>query len=124
MNASGIATPSELLVDAGWRSLWAQARSPMLGNSIAQWATLRRTPIAAYLTNSVFCLSLWMSLIAAIWLSKGWIGLFFSGQVLSTGFCLFETLFKRTHYAFSANSVPAHELENERYRSQSSADFV
>ena len=124
MDASGIAARSELSVDTAWRPLRVEARFSMLTNPIAHWATLRRTPIAAYLTNGVLCLSLWMSLIAAIWLIKGWIGLFFSGQVLSTGFCLFETLFKRTHYAFSANSVPAHELENERFRSQSSADFV
>ena len=55
-----------------------------------------------------------MSLLVAIWLTRGWIGLLFSGQVLSAGAKLFETLSKRTHYAFSAGNVPAHELEVNR----------
>lgn len=74
----------------------------------------RRTGIAACASNLILCLSVWISLLAAIWLTRGWIGLLFSGQLLSAGARLFESLSKRTRYAFSAGNVPAHELEGDR----------
>jgi hypothetical protein len=73
-----------------------------------------RTGIAVYVSNLILCLSLWMSLLVAIWLTRGWIGLLFSGQLYSIGAKLFKTLSKRTQYAFSAGNVPAHELEVDR----------
>jgi hypothetical protein len=74
----------------------------------------RRTEMAACVSNLILCLSLWMSLLVAIWLTRGWIGLLFSGQLFSAGAKLFKTLSKRTQYAFSAGNVPAHELEVDR----------
>ena len=73
-----------------------------------------RTGLAVYASNLILCLGLWISLLVAIWLTRGWIGLLFSGQLLSGGAKLFETLSKRTHYAFSAGNAPAYELEGDR----------
>jgi hypothetical protein len=87
-------------------------RSPM-----SEQALPRRATAAVYTTNVVTCLGLWIPLLAAIWFCRGWIGLFFSGQVLSAGACLLQILAKRTCYAFSASSVPAHEFESRRNES-------
>lgn len=74
----------------------------------------RRTGMAVYASNLILCLSLWMSLLVAIWLTRGWIGLLLSGQLFSVGARLFGTLSERTQYAFSAGNAPAHELEVNR----------
>ena len=42
-----------------------------------------------------FCVSLWVSSLLAIWMTRGWIGLFLSGHVLSAGTCLLKGLAKR-----------------------------
>jgi len=85
----------------------------MFPASTADLAALCRSGKAAYVTNVISCFSLWISLLVAIWFARGWIGLFFSGQVLSAGACLFQILAKRTNHAFSASEKPAHELEVE-----------
>jgi hypothetical protein len=72
---------------------------------------LRQSDAVAWLTNGIFCLTLWISLLAAIWVSRGWIGVFFSGQILSTGVYLFQRVFKRTQYAFCTNNGPSPEFE-------------
>jgi len=92
---------------------WIEAKHRMSPTPIFRLAAQRRTGMTAYGSNLILCLSLWMSLLVAIWLTRGWIGLLFSGQLLSAGAKLFETLSKRTHYAFSAGNVPAHELEGD-----------
>ena len=51
----------------------------------------------------IFCVSLWLSSVLAIWLVRGWIGLFFSGQVLSAGVYLWKGLARRTQRAYSPN---------------------
>ncbi len=114
MNINVTAAPADLTVKATWQPYLAEAKDPMSRISIIRSSVMRRTGLAACTTNAIFCLSLWTSLFAAIWLTKGWIGLLFSGQVLSAGTCLFEKLAKRTHYAFSTCNGPAHELESER----------
>jgi hypothetical protein len=76
-------------------------------------ATIRNSDAIAWLANGLFCLSLWISLVAAIWMSRGWIGLFFSGQILSAGTYLIQRLFRRTQYAFCTNNGPSHELDGE-----------
>jgi len=115
MSASGITARADLAVKAIWRLPLAEARHLMFRNSMTRLpGGLSRSGMAACMTNVVFCLSLWTSLVAAIWLSKGWIGLFFSGQVLSAGAGLFEILAKRTQYAFSSNNGPTHEFEGMR----------
>jgi len=112
MNADSIAVRANLPVKTAWWASSVEAKSPMSANSMAELAALQRAGFGACMSNLILCLSLWISLIAAIWLTRGWIGLFFSGQVLSAGACLFQTLLKRTHYAFSPGNVQAHELEN------------
>ena len=96
-----------------WRLLLVKRNHPMFPASTADLAALCRSGKAAYVTNVISCFSLWISLLVAIWFARGWIGLFFSGQVLSAGACLFQILAKRTNHAFSASEKPAHELEVE-----------
>jgi hypothetical protein len=67
--------------------------------------------VAVYASNLILCLSLWVTLLVAIWLTRGWIGLLFSGQLFSAVAKLFGTLLKRTQYAFSAENVLAHDFE-------------
>ena len=93
---------------------WVEAKHRMSPTPIFRLAAQRRTRLTACASSLIFCLSLWMSLLIAVWLTRGWIGLLFSGQLLSAGTKLFESLWKRTRYAFSAGNVPAHELEGDR----------
>ncbi len=105
-----------------WQIHLVEANQPMFRNSMTDWVAPCRTGTVAYMTNVISCLSLWMSILVAIWFVRGWIGLFFSGQVLSAGICLFQILAKRTHYAFFANKKPAHEFEVEWNQSSPGAD--
>jgi|SRR5579872_2892982 len=52
--------------------------------------------------RGLFCVSLWISSLLAIWMTRGWIGLFFSGQVLSAGAFLLKGAAKK----ISAGSSP------------------
>lgn len=90
------------------------AKNRMSPTPFFRLAAERGTGMTVYVSNLILCLSLWMSLLVALWLTRGWIGLLFSGQLFSAGAKLFETLSKRTQYAFSAGNVPAHELEVNR----------
>ena len=94
-----------------WGEAKNQAENQMPPTPFFRLAAQRRTGMAVYASNLILCLSLWMSLLVAIWLTRGWIGLLFSGQLFSVAAKLFEKLSKRTQYAFSAGNVPAHELE-------------
>jgi hypothetical protein len=78
--------------------LWAPCFStePAHCNSQTAAATACNSVIAARMMNWFFCIGLWLSLLAAIWISRGWIGLFFSGQVISAGVCLIKSLARRT----------------------------
>ncbi len=67
--------------------------------------------LAAVAMNWFFCFSLWFSLLLALWMTRGWIGVFFSGQVLSTGTWLVKKLTQRTQAAWSARSDLAGQLE-------------
>jgi len=91
---------SDLSQMAPWR-LFAEAGRSMVHNPAADTAARRRMGKPAYMRNLISWLSLWISLLVAIWFVRGWIGLFFSGQVLSAGACLFQILTRRTCHAFS-----------------------
>ncbi len=114
MKAIVTAAATSLRVKTTWLPHWVEAKHRMSPTPILRLAAQRRTGMAAYASNLILCLSLWMSLLVAIWLTRGWIGLLFSGQLFSAGAKLLETLSKRTHFAFSAGNVPAHELEADR----------
>jgi hypothetical protein len=45
---------------------------------------VRRSAVSAYLMHGFLCLSLWLSFLLALWLTRGWLGLLLSGQVLSS----------------------------------------
>jgi hypothetical protein len=114
MKAIVTAAAASLPVKSTWLLHWVEAKHRMSPTPIFRLAAQRRTGLAAYASNLILCLSLWMSLLIAIWLTRGWIGLLFSGQLLSASAKLFESLSKRTQYAFSAGNAPAHELEGDR----------
>ncbi len=114
MKAIVTAASTSLPVRTTWLPHCVEAKHRMSPTPIFRLAAQRRTGIAACASNLILCLSIWISLLVAIWLTRGWIGLLFSGQLLSAGARLFETLSKRTRYAFSAGNVPAHELEGDR----------
>jgi hypothetical protein len=118
MKAIVTAATMSLRVKTTWLPHWGEAKNraknQMPPIPFFRQAAQRRTGMAVYASNLILCLSLWMSLIVAIWLTRGWIGLLFSGQLFSLGTKLFKTLSKRTQYAFSAGNVPAHELEVNR----------
>ena len=100
---------------AAWRNSFVEAKCEMAQDASARLARMRRSNVAAWAANSFFYASLWLSLLAAIWLSRGWIGLFFSGQVLCAGSCLVQRLVKRTQYAFFANTTTSTEFEDKTY---------
>jgi len=68
--------------------------------SLVDAAAIERSRLSPGLVNCLLCVSLWLSLIAAIWMSRGWIGLLFSGQLLSAGVSLIQKLAHKTQYAF------------------------
>jgi hypothetical protein len=94
---------------------FTEAGAEMFRIPMTRVASVLNSGTGTWLANGVFCLSVWISLFAAIWLSRGWIGLFFSGQVLSAGGYVVQRLFKRTRYAFCANNGPSPEVEIQRH---------
>lgn len=114
MRAIVTSVAANLPVKTTWLLHWVEVKHRMSPTPILRLTAQRRTGLAAYASNLIFCLSLWMSLLVAVWLTRGWIGLLFSGQLFSAGARLFETLSKRTQYAFTARNVAAHELEGDR----------
>jgi hypothetical protein len=58
-------------------------------------------PLRARLMNGFFCVSVWVSLLLAIWLTRGWLGLIVSGQALSAVAFLLKVLARQTQLAFS-----------------------
>lgn len=61
----------------------------------------RRFRVTARLMNCFSLIGLWLSLLVGLWISRGWIGLLFSGQALSAGAFLVKGLARRTGVAFS-----------------------
>jgi hypothetical protein len=70
--------------------------------------------IGACAMSCFLCASLWISLAAAIWISRGWIGLLFSGQVLSAATFMFRKLSQRTHCAIATCNGTAGNWEGKR----------
>jgi hypothetical protein len=52
-----------------------------------------------------FCISLWLSSLLALSMSRGWIALFFSGQMFSSGQWLFKSLVRRTWPEISSEPI-------------------
>jgi hypothetical protein len=71
----------EYLVNADWRL--RNLQEPPAA-AIALLGRLR-------MMSWFFCLTVWLSSLAAIWMSRGWIGLFVSGHLLSAGASLFKS---------------------------------
>lgn len=113
MNANLTAAPVSLPEKSVWR-FDVEETHPLSRYPMTRPAALLRTETAIAMTNVMVYVGLWMSLLAAIWLTKSWIGLLFSGQMLSVGACLFQILAKRTHYAFSTSNGPARQLKGGR----------
>jgi hypothetical protein len=69
--------------------------------------------ICTRFVNQCFVTSLWISALFAIWMTRGWIGLFLSGQVLSLPLCLFRGLSRGTQFAFATVRTSVGRLEGE-----------
>jgi hypothetical protein len=52
-----------------------------------------------------FCISLWLSSLLALSMSRGWIALFFSGQMVSSAQWLFKSLVRRTWSGISPEPI-------------------
>jgi hypothetical protein len=114
MKAIVTTASTSLRVKTTWRSHWIEAKQRMSPTPILRPDAQGHTAMAVYASNLILCLSLWMSLLVAIWLTRGWIGLLFSGQLFSAGAKLFGRLSERTQHAFSAGNVLAREFEVSR----------
>jgi hypothetical protein len=114
MKAIVTAAATSLRVKTTWRPQGIEAKHRMSPTPILRLDAQRRTRMTLYASNLILCLSLWMSILVAIWLTRGWIGLLFSGQLFSAGAKLFGALSERTQHAFSAKNVLAHEFEVSR----------
>ena len=69
--------------------------------------------ILGSLMDCFYCLSLWISLPLAIWLSSGWIGLLVQWQALSGAACLLETATQMTQPASPASFAKSEIREGE-----------
>lgn len=114
MKAIVTAAATGLQVKTTWRPHRVEAKHQMSPAPNLRPDAQRRTGLAIYASNLILCLSLWISLLVALWLTRGWIGLLFSGQLFSIGAKIFGTLSERTQYALSAGNVLAHEFEVSR----------
>jgi hypothetical protein len=92
---------------------WVMGRTDFLRSEqgglrvpIVNFAAIRRCGITAATMHCLLCVSLWISLMLAVWMTRGWIGLLFSGQLLSAGACLFQKLARRTQFALAATRRP------------------
>ncbi len=65
------------------------------------------------LMDCFYCLSLWISLPLAVWLSTGWIGLLVHWQALSGAACLLETATLRAGPASPATLAGTKIFEGE-----------
>src|SRR5208283_4056378 len=77
--------------------------------------SIGRARLSPCLVNCLLCASLWLSLILAVWMDRGWIGLLFSGQLLSAGASMIQKLAVRTQYALvNGGASPAGWEEQHR----------
>jgi hypothetical protein len=72
------------------------------------------------LMDCFYCLSLWISIPMAIWLSSGWIGLFVYWQALSGAACLLERATSEPEPVFSRiepieGGTPCAVVKNESH---------
>lgn len=86
-----------------WASLLSAGCKP--SNSHMILAAALRSCYGPPVMTWIFCFSLWTSSLLVIWVSRGWIGLFFSGQVLYAGVGLWKSLRRRTRDACSRNAT-------------------
>ena len=90
-------------------------RSSLIHPCAIEPAAIGRCRLSPGLVNCFFCASLWLSLILAIWMGRGWIALLLSGQLLSAGASLIQKLTHKTHYAFAkCGASPARGEEQRR----------
>ena len=86
---------------AVWRLTHLLAEEDGPWDLIARLRSKLGAGLLGRLMDCFFCLSLWISLPLAIWLSSGWIGLLLHWQALSGAACLLEKITGRHETAFS-----------------------
>ena len=84
-----------------------------LGISALLRAVADGNGIGTRFTNQCLVAGLWLSALFAIWVTRGWIGLFLSGQVLSLTTCLFRGLTRGTQSAFATVRTSSGRFEGE-----------
>jgi hypothetical protein len=90
-NSSWRIFPSELAIrPAGHRRQCRDRRRNPIERAIAESIERPGAHTLGRLMDSVYCLSLWLSLPLAIWLSSGWIGLLAHWQAISAAVCIFQ----------------------------------
>jgi hypothetical protein len=98
-------------------AVFALERAPLerrSRDSLERRMTGGNSGFAACAMSCFLCASLWISFAAAIWMSRGWIGLLFSGQVLSAATFMFRKLSQRTQCAIATCSGTASNWEGNR----------
>jgi hypothetical protein len=75
---------------AVWRLTYFFAEEDGPWDVIARFRARLGASILGRLMDCFYCVSLWVSLPLAVWLSDGWMGLFVHWQALSGAACLFQ----------------------------------
>jgi hypothetical protein len=113
MNASQINAQANVAAyPIPWTSLLNRGLRPRRSRSL--FATAIGGCNGPRMMRWLFCVSLWISSLLAIWITRGWIGLFLSGQVLSAGAFLFNGMAKKISAASSPKIESARQLEGIR----------
>jgi len=114
MNLNDTFARLPLFPRGAWAPAALQVRRDSFRHSTERLCAFRNSRMATWLSNGFFCVSLWISLLIAIWLCRGWVGLFFSGQILSAATYVFQRLARKTQNAFSLSKGARQEFQEAR----------
>jgi len=113
MNDSNSVCRFDLSALAIWRVTHLLAEEDGPRDLIARFRSSLGSSAAGRLMDWFYCLSLWISLPLAIWLSSGWVGLLIHWRALSGASCLLEKVTLRPQPAFPASFAGAGIFEGD-----------
>jgi hypothetical protein len=96
-----------------WRITHLLAEEDGPWDLIAHLRAALGSSIFGRLMDCFYCLSLWISLPLAIWLSSGWIGLLVHWQALSGVACLLERTTQKSHLEPPASFAATEIIQGE-----------
>jgi len=96
-----------------WRVTHLLAEEDGPWDLIARLRARLGSGVLGRLMDCFYCLSVWVSLPLAIWLSSGWIALLIHWQALSGAACLLERVTQKPQFAFPGNLVATDVFEGE-----------